>query len=94
MFRARIPCEKALKVLKEGGSLKRSDYLRCRVRYFCDGAAIGSKGFVEEIFRETRELFHKNREDGARPLRGLETVSKLERIYNLRQPQKEVFTSF
>ncbi len=90
IYRARISREKALEVLQDGGKLKRSDYLRCRVRYFCDGAAIGSKEFVEGVFKEAKNLFHEKRSSGARPLRGLETVPKPERLYNLRQLQKSV----
>jgi hypothetical protein len=44
--------------------------LRCRVRYFTDGAVIGSKGFVNEVFTGARERFSRNRKDGARRLRG------------------------
>ncbi len=90
IYRARISREKALEVLQVGGKLKRSDYLRCRVRYFCDGAAISSKEFVEGVFKEAKELFHAKRSSGARPLRGLETVPKPGRLYNLRQLQKAV----
>ncbi|WP_411845249.1 transposase [Roseibacillus persicicus] len=92
VFRVRISREKALEVMKEGGRLKRSDYLRCRVRYFSDGAALGSKSFVEEVFQSAREHFSPKREDGSRPLRGLEVVPKPQRIYNLRQLQKDVVT--
>ena len=44
--------------------------LRCRVRYFTDGAVIGSKGFVNEAFAEARERFSERRKDGARRMRG------------------------
>jgi len=44
--------------------------LRCRVRYFTDGAVIGSKEFVNEAFAGARERFSGNRKDGARRLRG------------------------
>ncbi len=43
--------------------------LRCRVRYFTDGAVIGSKEFVNEAFAEARERFSEKRKDGARPLK-------------------------
>jgi hypothetical protein len=88
-FRQRIPREKALEVLRSGGRLEKADYLRCRVRYFVDGAAIGSKAFIEEVFQESRALFHSNRASGARSLRGIETVPKPERLYNLRQLGKD-----
>jgi putative transposase len=44
--------------------------LRCRVRYFTDGAVIGSKGFVNEVFLAARERFTATRKDGARRMRG------------------------
>jgi len=44
--------------------------LRCRVRYFTDGAVIGSKGFVNEAFAEARERFSEKRTTGARRMRG------------------------
>jgi hypothetical protein len=44
--------------------------LRCRVRYFTDGAVIGSKAFVNEAFIRARDRFGMRRKDGARKLRG------------------------
>ncbi len=44
--------------------------LRCRVRYFTDGAVIGSRKFVDEAFRGARERFGAKRKDGARRMRG------------------------
>ena len=44
--------------------------LRCRIRYFSDGAVIGSKSFVNEAFTASRERFTSKRKDGARKLRG------------------------
>jgi hypothetical protein len=32
------------------GKLTRWEILRCRVRYFCDGAVLGTKDFVNGIF--------------------------------------------
>ena len=43
---------------------------RCRVRYFTDGAVIGSKAFVNEAFAGARERFTVKRKDGARRMRG------------------------
>jgi hypothetical protein len=54
-------------VLKDLGMAK---MLRCRVRYFTDGAVIGSKEFVNEAFAGARERFGPKRKDGARKLRG------------------------
>ena len=44
--------------------------LRCRLRYFTDGAVIGSRAFVDEAFQNARERFGPKRKDGARKLRG------------------------
>jgi hypothetical protein len=44
--------------------------LRHRVRYFTDGAVIGSKAFVNEAFAGARERFTARRKDGARRMRG------------------------
>ncbi len=54
-------------VLSELGMAK---MLRCRVRYFTDGALIGSKEFVNEAFAGARDRFTEKRKDGARKLRG------------------------
>ena len=44
--------------------LKLAAMLRCRVRYFTDGAVIGSRAFVNEAFAAARERFTKKRKDG------------------------------
>ena len=54
-------------VLKDLGM---AQMLRCRVRYFTDGAVIGSKEFVNEAFASSRERFGMKRKDGARKLKG------------------------
>ena len=41
-----------------------------RIRYFSDGAVIGSKAFVNEAFKQARERFGPNRKGGARKLEG------------------------
>jgi len=60
-------------VLKELGVAK---MLRCRVRYFTDGAVIGSREFVNEAFASARERFGPKRKDGARALRGSGSEAK------------------
>jgi len=50
--------------------LKMAKMLRCRVRYFTDGAVIGSKVFVDNAFVSARERFSVKRKDGARAMRG------------------------
>ena len=61
--------ERVEAVLKSGGKLSRADLLRCRVRWFSDGVAIGGKGFVEGVFSRCREHFGAKRKNGARRLR-------------------------
>jgi hypothetical protein len=91
VFRERIPREKALEVLATGGKLSHADYLRCKVRYFSDGAVIGGKAFVEEMFAALRDRFGPKRKDGARPLRGLLGDPPGERLFNFRQLRTRVF---
>ena len=62
--------EDVKKVLEAGGALSRDQLLRCRVRYFVDGAVLGSKSFVEEVFHEHREKFGPKRTSGARAMKG------------------------
>jgi REP element-mobilizing transposase RayT len=50
--------------------------LRKRVRYFTDGAVIGSKAFVNEAFAASRERFTEKRSDGARRMRGSGKAAK------------------
>ena len=50
--------------------LSMAKMLRCRVRYFTDGAVIGSKEFVNEVFADGRDRFSERRKDGARRMRG------------------------
>jgi putative transposase len=52
------------------GELTAGRMLRCRIRYFTDGAVIGSRSFVNEAFASARERFGPKRKDGARKLRG------------------------
>jgi len=44
--------------------------LLSRIRYFTDGAVIGSRGFVNEVFTGGRDRFGPKRKDGARKMRG------------------------
>jgi hypothetical protein len=91
VYRDRIPREKALEVLARGGKLSQADYLRCKVRYFSDGAVIGGEAFVEEMFAAFRDRFGPRRKDGARPMRGLAGGSKEDRLFNFRQLRTGVF---
>jgi REP element-mobilizing transposase RayT len=63
--------------------------LRFRVRYFTDGAVIGSRDFVDEAFARSRERFGTKRQSGARKLKG--SASAMNRtIWSLRDLRKGI----
>jgi putative transposase len=51
------------------GELSAATMLHCRVRYFTQGVAIGSREYVEGIFGHYRDRFSATRRDGARRVR-------------------------
>lgn len=60
-------------VLKDLGI---AQMLHCRVRYFTDGAVIGSKEFVNQAFSSARDRFGMKRKNGARALKGNGSAAK------------------
>jgi putative transposase len=64
-------------VRDRGGRLPLSVFLRLRVRYFTDGAIMGTKEFVESVFQAHRGRFSEKRRSGARRLRKLSLDSPL-----------------
>ena len=76
------------KVLASGGKLTFGETLRCRVRYFSDGMTVGSREFVDDLFKSSRERFSENRKTGARPMRGVGWKKKQSRLYSMRQLRK------
>lgn len=67
-----IASETAEVVVEGRGSLSLPEVLRRKVRYFSDGAVLGSTAFVESAFGQLRErgLIGSKRSSGARRLRG------------------------
>ena len=53
--------------------LTEAQALRCRVRYFIDGLAIGSQRFIDEVFGLSRGRFGERRTSGARKMRRIDT---------------------
>jgi len=47
--------EEVLAEMEKRGQLELSEYLRLKVRYFADGAVLGSRGYVEGVFAAMRE---------------------------------------
>ena len=72
-------------VLKKG-RIGMNEYLRCRVRYFSDGVAIGHRGFVDGVFQKFRGHFGPKRKNGARRMRGL-----ADELFTARDLQVDVF---
>jgi len=89
--RQRLPREKALEVLAKEGKLNGYEILSCRVRYFTDGAAIGAKSFVEEVFQANREKFGKRRKEGAQRVNEIAQGMK-EGFHTLRTLKEQAFT--
>jgi len=64
-----IDSDQVKEVYKSGGKLSKKDLLSCRVRYFSDGLAFGSKAFINTIFDESCTQFWKKRTEGARQMK-------------------------
>ena len=69
-LRKGISKEEAERERDRDGEIPLARMLRFRVRYFTDGAVIGSKSFVNEAFENARERFGAKRKDGARAMKG------------------------
>jgi hypothetical protein len=60
-------------VVEQGGAMPVRQALRHRVRYFCDGAVLGTAAFVNAVFEReqaVRKRFGEKRTTGARRMRG------------------------
>ncbi|MEM1222131.1 MAG: transposase, partial [Verrucomicrobiota bacterium] len=65
-----ISRHEALKVLEEGGQLPKATLLRCRVRYFTDGAILGSGEFVSGFAGLWQQEKQRKFPPKANPLQG------------------------
>ena len=81
--------EKAAKETKLAGEIPLGKMLRCRIRYFTDGAVIGSREFVNEAFGNARERFGGKRKNGARKLTGAAAPASGV-LWSLRDLKKDV----
>ncbi len=70
--RAGIAAEECERVVEAGGAMPLAEALRRKVRYFSDGAVIGSTAFVEGVFEQLRVEGRTGpkRKTGARRMRG------------------------
>ena len=69
-LRKGISKNEAAREREKDGEIPFGKLLRCRIRYFSDGAVIGSRSFVDEAFMKSRERFGPKRKTGARRLKG------------------------
>ncbi len=75
--------EEIRRELRGKGELRLGQVLRLRVRYFSDGVVLGSRNYVNEVFREYRDRFGPRRKSGARALRGLGPLGELATMRDL-----------
>jgi putative transposase len=64
----------------EGYEIGIVDRFRYRTRYFTDGGIIGSKIFVDRIYRQFKDHFTSKKEKQPRSIKGLEGVYALKRL--------------
>jgi REP element-mobilizing transposase RayT len=69
-MRKGISKEETLREREHDGEIPLGKLLRCRIRYFTDGAVIGCRSFVDEAFMKSRARFGSKRKTGARRLKG------------------------
>ncbi len=65
---ASIPQEDFQKVVAAGGKLPMATALRCRLRYFADGAVLGSTAFVAEQLAKYRQKTGRGERTRPRPM--------------------------
>lgn len=77
-------------VMAKGGKLSFGEAMRCKVRYFSDGMTFGSQKFVNDVFDEARDRFGKNRQSGARLVKGVGWHRERAKLYSMRDLVKNV----
>jgi hypothetical protein len=70
------PTELELAALERSRDVALAKVVRYRVRYFSDGAVLGSRNFVDGVFDACRWRFGSRRKDGARAMRGTGSGAK------------------
>ncbi|MDO8539587.1 MAG: transposase [Opitutaceae bacterium] len=65
---ASIPNAEFQRVLTEGGKLPLATILRCRIRYFSDGAVLGSNAYVQVQLAAYRQKTGNRKQTAPRPL--------------------------
>jgi putative transposase len=81
-----ISIEAFERVVAEGGRLPLADALRCRIRYFSDGAVLGSRAFVEAQLMVYRSKTGRRERTGPRELPPVADWGELAVLRKVRQP--------
>jgi len=81
-----ISIEAFKRVMAEGGKLPLADALRCRIRYFTNGAVLGSKAFVETQLAAYRTKTGRRERTGPRALPSIADWGELTVLRKVRQP--------
>jgi putative transposase len=82
----RITPELFQQVLQAGGQFPRATVLRCRVRYFTDGAVLGTRAFVAMHLVRLRPRTGPDNRTAPRPLPKITDWGELATLRKLRGP--------
>ena len=82
---ARIDAAAMQKVIKSKGRLPLHEVLRCRVRYFTDGAVIGGQAFVQQHLTNYQKLTGKRSRTTPRPVPRVTDWGDLSTLRGLRR---------
>jgi len=85
----RSKAEEELERLTTARDIALAQALRWKLRYFTDGAAVGSRKFVDGLFEKCRERFGAKRKTGARKMRG-KAAGIANDLWTCRDLQKEI----
>jgi hypothetical protein len=83
--RARIDAVALERVIKSGGELPLHEVLRCRVRYFSDGAVLGGKTFVQNHLSKYQKTTGRRKNTTPRPLPSVTSWGGLNTLRGLRR---------
>jgi hypothetical protein len=82
---ATIPVTELQRVIDEGGRLPLATVLRCRLRYFTDGAVLGNRAFVEAQLARYRQKTGRRERTAPRPLPAWMNLTDWTTLRGLRQ---------
>lgn len=80
-----LPVEKFKEVVKAKGELPLTAVLRCRVRYFSDGAVLGSQAFVQKHLKLYQLHSGRRKRTAPRPMPAVESLGEIATLRGLRK---------